>query len=671
MKKLYTLVGAALFSSALFAQASFSDDFESYTVGAYLGPQPQWTTWSGASSTTEDTQVNNTMNNTPSGSKSAYYSSALPAGGPQDCVLPFGGQYNTGTFTYQMDMFVEANKGAYFNFQGNTTLGQSFAMECYMPQTGAFTMQNQQGLLLTGNYPSNQWFTFRFDVNLNANVWSVYINNVLQGSFSNTVNQIAAIDIFAYNGAAPGNNNAGFYIDDVSYLHTPYTLPGLNAAVTQIAGVTSGLATMSKYPTVTVRNLGTTTINSFDLSVTYNSQTINQSFSSLTLASLASATYTLTTPITLAAGNLPIMATVSNVNGMGADGDPSDDSKTMNLNPVVPAPGKVVVGEEATGTWCPWCVRGTVNMDLMANTYGGFWAGIAVHNADPMTVTAYDASMGSHVSGYPSVLVDRQAAIDPSAVEAPFLTRVQVAPVATITDAATLVGNQLTVTLTYTFPNAMSGTGYKYACVLTEDGVTGVGSTWSQNNAYAGGGNGVMGGYESLPNPVPYTQMHYDHVARAISPGWNGTAGFPASISAGQSIPFTFTFTVPANWNLSNMHIIGMLIDPSDLINNGSIGSVAADIGLSVAQADATNANINVYPNPTSGNSFANVELSSPANVTMKIMDITGAVVAERNYGELSGANMLPIETSTLAKGIYLVQIQTGSTVTTTKLIVQ
>ncbi len=672
MKKIYTLIGAVLFSSALLAQSSFSDDFESYNVGDYLGPQPQWTTWSGASSTTEDTQVNNVMNNTPSGSKSAYWSSTIATGGPQDCILPFGGAYNTGTFTYQMDMYVEANKGAYFNFQGNVTPGQSFAMECYMPQTGAFTMQNTQGLLLTGNYPTGQWFTFRFDINLNSNVWSVFINNVLQGSFSNTVNQIAAIDIFAYNGAAPGNNNAGFYVDNVSYVHTPYTLPTLNAAVTQIGGVNSGLATMQKYPVITVRNLGTTAITSFDLNVTYNSANINQSFTSLNLASLATGTYTLTTPITLAAGSLPIVATVSNVNGMFSDGDPSDDSKTDFLNPVVPAPGKVVVGEEATGTWCPWCVRGTVNMDLMENNYPGFWAGIAVHNNDPMTVTSYDASIGGFISGYPSALVDRGAAVDPSVMESPFLTRVQVAPTAIITNGASVNGNQLTVTLTYTFPNATSGTGFNYACVLTEDGVTGVGSTWSQNNAYAGGSQGPMGGFETLPNPVPYTQMHYDHVARAISPSWTGTSGgFPASITAGQQFTFTFTFTVDPTWDLANMHIIGMLMAPNADMDNAGTGLMSQALGLGINTNTAVETNFRLYPNPASDVTYANIELATSTNVSMKVIDITGAVVAEKNYGAMIGTNMLPIQTSAFAKGIYMVEIQTGTTVKTTKLIVQ
>jgi hypothetical protein len=670
MKKIYVIAAALLTATFASAQNSFSDDFESYTVGQYIGAtSPNWTTWDGVTGGTEDTQVENTMNNTPSGSQSCHWVSTLSGGGPQDCVLPFGGTHTTGNFTYQMDMFVDANQGAYFNFQGTTTPGQSFAMECYMPQTGDFTMTNQQGLLLTGTYPTNQWFTFRFDINLNANQWDVYINNVLQGSFANTVNSIGAIDIYAYNGAAPGNNNASFYVDDVSYVYTPYTLPALNGAVTQIGGVTTGLATMQKYPTVTVRNLGTTTITSYDLAFNYNSQNINQSFT-CNLASLASQTVTLNTMVTLAPGANNATATISNVNGNAVDGDASDDIKTIVVDPTVPAPGKVVVAEEATGTWCPWCVRGTVNMDRMSTAYGSFFAGIAVHNNDPMTVTAYDAAMGTHISGYPSVLIDRQAAIDPSAMDAPFLQRVQVVPVATITNDATLAGNTLTVNVNYTFPNAMSGTNYAYACVLTEDSLYGTGSTWSQNNAYAGGANGPMGGFESLPNPVPYSQMHYDHVARAINPGWNGTAGFPASITANQTITETFTFDV-TGMNLNRMHIIGMLIDPAGLIDNASFGTANSALGVGIAQPTESAINLSVYPNPTDGMSFATIDLAKSENVTISIIDVTGKVVAERNYGQMIGNNVLPIDASNFAAGIYMVTVTTGSAVTTQKLVVQ
>ena len=52
---------------------------------------------------------------------------------------------------------------------------------------------------------------------------------------------------------------------------------------------------------------------------------------------------------------------------------------------------------------------------------------------------------------------------------------------------------------------------------LTEDGVRRVmTSGYNQVNAYAGNALGPMGGFESLPNPVPAAQMVYDHVARVL-----------------------------------------------------------------------------------------------------------------------------------------------------------
>lgn len=682
MKKIYAIAGAALIAATMSAQASFSDDFEGYNVGDYIGvASPNWTTWDGITGGTEDTQVGNAMNHTPSGSKSCKWVTTSANGGPQDCILPFGGTYTTGTFVYQMSMFIETGKGGYFNFQGTTTPGQIFSLECYMNQLGDMYVVNQtDGVLLQTTYPTNTWFDLKYDINLNTNQWDVYIDNVLAGSFSNSSNTIGAIDIYAYNGSNyGGNNNASFYVDDVSYNYTAYALPALNGAVTNVTNV-SGLATQQKNASVIVRNLGTTTITSYDLTLNYNSSQFTQSFTSQNLASLATATVTLTTPVTLAAGSMPLTVTISNVNGNANDGDPADDSKTITVDPTVAAPGKVVVGEEATGTWCQWCPRGAVYMDYMENNYEGFWAGIAVHNNDPMTVTAYDAGMGALISGYPSELVDRGAAIDPSAVENSFMQRVVIAPQATITNGAQLNGNTLDVSLTFNFPNAMSGSGYKVICVLTEDSVTGTTSQWSQSNAYAGGGNGAMGGYESLPNPVPYTMMHYDHVARAISPSFAGGTGFPASITAGSTFTFVFQFTVPSNWNTSRMHIVGMFVEPSGMVNNGSTTTIAQAIsngyvtGLGIGPVlnpDQPDVNLNLYPNPADALAYASIDLESAQEVTMVITDLTGKVVAERSYGELIGSQLLPINTTEFAAGVYMVSVRTGQTVTTSRLIVR
>ena len=127
---------------------------------------------------------------------------------------------------------------------------------------------------------------------------------------------------------------------------------------------------------------------------------------------------------------------VKDKDGLGhgrGDDDADDDIKVETLNPVVPSPGKIVVGEEATGTWCGWCPRGAVFLEQMANDYSDHFVGVAVHNGDPMTVDTYDEAIGGFISGYPSMLVDRGADIDPSDVEGAFLDRIVIGPKAVLT----------------------------------------------------------------------------------------------------------------------------------------------------------------------------------------------------------------------------------------------
>ena len=74
-------------------------------------------------------------------------------------------------------------------------------------------------------------------------------------------------------------------------------------------------------------------------------------------------------------------------------------------------------------------------------------------------------------------------------------------------------------------------------------------------------GNGVMGGFETLGNPVPAAQMVYDHVARAIEPSFGGFANsFPATVNAGETHTVNGYFDIPAGWDENEIHIIGLLI---------------------------------------------------------------------------------------------------------------
>ncbi len=644
---------------------TFSDDFESYSVGSYLGSSsPDWTTWSGAEGGAEDVQI--TDNNASSGSKAIYFSSTAANGGPADVVLPFDQVYNSGNFSFEANFYVEAGKGAYFNLQGTLVVAQVWALDCYMLEDGTLKLSNQGTPYINANYPSAQWFNLRVDMDLTSNVWELFIDNVSQGSFSNPTGQIGILDLYPVNPAGQGGNGiSGFFVDDISYTHLPANLPGLNGGVSFINQI-SGISGLSYDVVATARNLGVLEINSFDLTYSYNGANVTENITGLNLVSLDTYEHTFATQLTPILGNNDLMVTISNVNG-GLDDDPTDDSKVIGIDPIVPAAGKVVVGEEATGTWCQWCPRGAVYMDLFEEQYGDYWIGIAVHNGDPMTDATYDTGIGSMIGGYPSAVVDRGADVDPSAMNADFLDRLLTEPSGVITNGAIWdpVTRELQVSVKSTFSQSVNN-DYRLACVLSEDGVTGTDAGYNQSNAYAGGGNGVMGGYESLPSSVPAAQMVYDHVARAIAPSFDGSSVFfPANVNAGESVVSNYFFTLPTDWDTENMHIIGLLISPDGRIDNAGSTSISEavsngyELGPNLGETNPLDFQIDdvlkLYPNPTSAKLNVTLDMGNSKMNELKVYNYKGQVIENFNLKAQFGSWTYTLDVAKFAPGVYAV----------------
>jgi hypothetical protein len=318
---------------------------------------------------------------------------------------------------------------------------------------------------------------------------------------------------------------------------------------------------------------------------------------------------------------------------------------------------------------------------MMELKYPGHWAGIAVHNADPMTVTEYDAALT--VSGYPSALVDRGTEMDPSEMEVAFLNNVVLAPSALITNGANwdATSRVLDVSVSANFQTTANN-NFKLAIVLTEDDVTGTGSTYNQSNAYAGGDFGVMGGYELLSNPVPASQMVYDHVARAIAPSFSGTnIAFPATINTGETHTINASFTLPSTWDETQMHIVGMLVNAAGLIDNAGKATLTeaiangfvsgTSIATGIADQNQVDANLTVYPNPANEFTSIKVQFKNEQNVTLKLIDMNGRTVASRNYGQMNGASEIQLNTSNFEAGLYLIQLSLDNTIVSRRLIIE
>ena len=669
MKKLLTPVFSFLVLS-INAQL-FSDNFDSYPVGQYLGPQSlTWSTWSGSEGGAEDVQITN--NNASSAPNAIYFSSTSANGGPQDVVLKFGQLYTSGIFTLQNKFYINAGKTGYYNIQGALTIGNLWALNVNMDAGQLIIDDGNTPNLVVASYPEATWFELKIEANLTLHVWKAYINGGLVGTWINGVNTVASADFFPV-------QNTQMYVDDVQFDHVPFTVPALDAMVADI-DMGAELATQSGTPTVKIVNGGSTAITSMKVDLTYNGSTTTQTVTGINLP--MAGIYTVSMPSTvLVAGSLPVTALVYEVNGGAGDNTPTNDMLSEQINPVVPAPGKMVVGEEATGTWCQWCPRGAVFMDLYETKYQDFWAGIAVHNGDPMTVADYDTGIGSLIGGYPSALVDRMGDVDPSGMSSDFFTRLQTAPKATLLNGATWDPNTrvLNVSVRYTFSSGANG-NYKSACVLTEDDVTGTGAGWSQSNAYAGGNNGTMGGYESLPNPVPASQMVYNHVARAIAPSFTGMSGiFPASINSGDVHIVNYTFTLPAGWDENQIHIVGMLIDPNGKIDNaGSADIVTAvnngyetGINVGIAEVLSETKTLTLAPNPAYGSASVLLQLKAESDVSVYVSDLNGKAMLRGEYSNLSGAQSIGLNLNGLAAGIYNVQVWINGTMYSEKLVVE
>jgi len=699
MKKIFTLYTALLLAVSINAQMTFCEDFESLTVGDPIAQSsPSWNSWDELLTVPvptppfiDDAAVVNT--NAYSGSNSLYFL-ANPGPGPQDIILMFDTTQNitqstlgglstphvVGNITFSQMMNIR--NGAYLNFQAENALGTGvgvWALEVNFDMNptdptdpGTISMSNTTSTVpFTGIFLPNTWFEFKFEINLSNNVWELFIDGVSQGSFSNSVNKIASVDF--YTRAADE-----YYIDDVCYDYIPATLPTNNGQVSSISTIT-GLVSQTRYPSVEIRNFGIDPIYSCDVTFDYNGIQMTENLTNIStgfgLLSLNSMQVDFSNSITLVAGTNIGIATISNVNGAPVDDDPSDDIMTNQITAITPAAGKLVIGEEATGTWCGWCPRGAVALNWMDHDYKGYWQGIAVHNGDPMMDLDYDNGLYPFHSGsYPSGVVDRTNNIDPGAFKQDFLQRIIIEPNGIITNGAELNGNTLKVSLTVDIKNNING-NYKLACVLVEDSVTGNSTQHYQSNSYSGGASGSLidvdgTDWANMPSNVPASSMIYRHVGRSISPSFIGEPLSATSYNLGDSETICYEFILDPLWDQSQIHIVGMFINDNNQIDNASSTDITTAINTGYTQCAVTSSGIelngpnrvNIYPNPASDKIY--ISNLKEDNISIKVYDIKGRLVLENKVSNKEYVNI-----SHLSKGMYQIKFKGKDWSETRKLI--
>ena len=240
-----------------------------------------------------------------------------------------------------------------------------------------------------------------------------------------------------------------------------------------------------------------------------------------------------------------------------------------------------IVFEEFTGTWCQWCPLGIVGLRKLIQNHPGEVIGIAVHNGDEFTVSAYDNYMyanGYSGTTFPNSNMNRSTQVypDPDQLEFHFSLCSLVAD-ADVEVAAWREGQTLHVTSDVTFDIDADTKKYRMAYVVTENGVTG-----TQKNGYATQHDPKV---EEFNNLAYTCVIAHDHVARGILPS---PAGEVRNFGNGHIVKGE-TYTLDESLSLygvtikdeANVEVVALLInDETGFIVNAAKCKLAKPTGI-------------------------------------------------------------------------------------------
>lgn len=344
-----------------------------------------------------------------------------------------------------------------------------------------------------------------------------------------------------------------------------------------------------------------------------------------------------------------IELTLSKVNGNENVNESS--SATYSVIALEKSADRVSVVEEQTGTWCGWCPRGHVALDLLNKQLGDKVVTLAGHftnsesQVDPMNILGDNITSQAEAfadygwvainlssllggGGFPGAMFDRLIAADPyvginttkskngtyefgatalvKAIQEKIPSEADFSMTASWADDK---NTDIKVDLTTTFNYDRFGEfPYGVAFVLSENGMTGKGATWKQLNYYSklAGVNGAS----DFNNPDmaawfsagSYVSTTYDNV---VVQAWNpiGNAAIvdksQTDIIKGEAIPFSATLKVNSDLiqNYDNLTLSALLVNLKSyaVVNAAKVVLGKCAAGIEDVNSEANNNVVSRY----------------------------------------------------------------------------
>ncbi len=608
MKKrlFFSLLIALCMISAMSQTVIFEDDFESYNSGDKLvltTTLSEWTTWSNAPGGAEDPLITDEVVSQGSLSSKIVVNN--------DLVLHLG-DLTTGRYKVSFEIFPDTGKAAYFNLLNNFNGSNSiWAFQVFFNADGTGTVDAGGTESASFTYTNGSWNNVNIIVDVDDDFATFYLNGteVVSWVFSTgalgagTLHKFDAINFF-------GHTNNTYYIDTlVVYEQPPISGPMNLQAV----------------------------INAGDIDLTWDAPSGPAPDSYVIVAnnSILATGVTTTSYTHLAPYPRDYTYTVKAYYDQLGYSQQSNDTTVTITGGVT---RNMVLIEEGTGTWCPYCPGAAMGLETLYDE-GSDVAIIAYHEGDAYeTPESLNRLSYYNITSFPTVAFDGGNLISGGSA-----TQSMYPSYKPVYDSRILVPSlhSMTMNVEQTGSNTFTASvdieqfsdyypgPFKLYGVLTESSIM---VNWQNQN-------------------------HLDFVFRKIHPS---TAGINVDFSGSSTFSTTINFTIEPSWVKDNCEFIVFIQYPT---NKEIVQAAKVHIADVISVPEYGQNECVVRPNPAS--EFVSIYADNMKSVS--VITLTGQLVMGK---DVSG-NEVHMGIEHLPPGMYLVRIESAGHIFTRKLIIE
>lgn len=277
-------------------------------------------------------------------------------------------------------------------------------------------------------------------------------------------------------------------------------------------------------------------------------------------------------------GEYTLDLNINKVNGEDNANPKTSASCSVTVLPYVPKHRPML--EEFTGTWCGYCTRGYIALEILNELYGDNVVLAAYHSGDPMEIYEFPV----YVESFPSATLNRGPISDPYygnandgfGMKYEVLESMETAVPADIKVDA-YWGNEdkteIKISTNTTFFEDKANAGYKVGYLLINNGLSGEGNDWVQSNyytSYAGQLDGTdLEVITTWPNKVP--DLVFNDVVVDITGMMGIENSVPSDVAFGKTYASDYSFDIASNSIIQDkdkLYVAAFIINPNGTILN-------------------------------------------------------------------------------------------------------